>query len=116
MAKPSAMLLLLLVMVQMPRRYWNAIVSIAHNGTDSPACLDGTVNCKSLPYIAENSDNHHDLVIDVVSPVVSLETTANFSTVSNVTIQSHTLQGTSEIICTYEDQRGIAFYNSTMIT
>ena len=107
MAKAITLLLIMIV-----RSTCHDFISVAQDGTDEPACLDGTGSCRSLAYIADNCGSAGNIVISVQSPFLCLETSVTFVNVSNVTIQSLI---ESEVICNC-DPCGIAFYDSSFIS
>ena len=93
-----------------------AVITIdVHNGTDSPHCLNGSLPCKSLEYVAENGPKDN-IILEIKSSLINITNRIKFCQFRNITIRGHGADNTTLTCAANEDKGSIEFHNSTGIT
>ena len=69
-----------------------------YNDTEECLVSEGRVPCKSLEYIASNTEEKHNISIKVISPVIHMSGTAYFYNITGITIAGNE-QAMIHILC-----------------
>ena len=97
-----------------------AVITIdVHNGTDSPHCLNGSLPCKSLEYVAKyvaEYGSKDNIILEIKSSLINITNRIKFCQFRNITIRGDGADNTTLTCADNEDKGSIEFHNSTGIT